>query len=29
MIANLLQKRVEKLALIINLEKISYTEFAD
>jgi hypothetical protein len=29
MIANLLQKRVEKLALIIKLEKISYTEFAD
>ena len=29
MIANTFQKRVEKLALIITMEKIKYTEFAD
>ncbi len=29
MIANLLQKKVEKLALIIKLEKIKFTEYAD
>lgn len=29
MIANTLQKRVEKLALVISLEKVKYTEFAD
>lgn len=29
MIANTLQKRVERLALVINMEKVKYTEFAE
>lgn len=29
MIANTLQKRVEKLALVISLDKVKYTEHAD
>lgn len=29
MIANTLQKRVERLALVINMQKVKYTEYAD